>query len=143
MEPDLIRAKEELSAGGYTCVICAQSGIFTSTERGVKPLLRWLEQGMDFAGATAADKVVGKATAFLYRLLGVKAVYAAVISRAALQTLTDGGIAVEYDTLAEHIVNRQGDGICPFEQATLSLTDPQTAYAAIRRRMTAMGITLD
>lgn len=136
------RAKTELLMGGYTCVVCGKQTTETSTERGVKPLVRWLEQQRDFSGCAAADKVVGKATAFLYVLLRVETVYAAVISQTALQTLTAHGVTVTYGQAVEYIVNRQGDGICPFEGAVLPLTSPAEAYQTIRRQMETMGITL-
>ncbi len=135
-------AKTALLTGNYTCVICGEQMMETSTERGVKPLVRWLEQQRDFSGCGAADKVVGKATAFLYVLLRVEAVYAAVISQAALQTLTAHGVTVTYRQLVDHIINRKGDGICPFEQAVLLITSPTEAYRTIRHQMDKMQITL-
>ena len=74
------KAKTLLAEGGYTCVICGGDKVYTSHERGVKPLLELLEQGAELKGFSAADRVVGKAAAFLYVLLGVSAVYAGVIS---------------------------------------------------------------
>ena len=82
---DLEHAKSILQEGGYTCVLCKGEAIHTSYHRGVRPLLELLET--DVSGFCAADKVVGKATALLYRLLNVKAVHAQVISQAALQVL--------------------------------------------------------
>ncbi len=137
---DLIKAKNELEKGGYTCVLCKGDRIFCSTERGVKPLVGMLESGEDLIGFSAADKVVGKATAFLYALLGVRAVFARVISRAALETLLSHGIETEYDILSEHIINRKGDGICPFEAAVLGIDDKITAYKAIRLKMRELNI---
>ncbi len=135
-------ARSTLQSGGYTCVLACGERLVTSTQRGVKPLVLFLECGENFAGFSAADRVVGKATAFLYVLLGVQAVYAQVISRAALQVLTDFGIAVTYDSLAEHIINRQGTGICPFEAAVLPIQTPSEAYSAIRKKMQELGITV-
>ena len=65
-------AKELLESGGYTCVITDGDRVLTSTLRGVKPLVQFLESGRDLTGFSAADKVVGRATAYLYVLLGVK-----------------------------------------------------------------------
>lgn len=69
------QARKILEAGSYTCVLRKNDTVFTATERGVKPLVRWLAQGIDVRGFSAADKVVGRATAYLYVLLGVKAVW--------------------------------------------------------------------
>jgi hypothetical protein len=139
---DLQRAKNRLLQGGYTCVLCKENDEVTSTSRGVKPLVAWLEQGKRFDGYSAADKVVGKATAFLYILLGVKAVYANVISQPAKAVLSSHAIAVEYATLTETIINRAGNGPCPFEQCVLEAEEPFLAYERILSQMKSMGITL-
>lgn len=139
---DLEKAKAVLFDNNYTCVLCRGENVHTSRLRGVKPLVTWYVGKTDFTGFSAADKVVGKATAFLYVLLGVRAVYAAVISRSALQVLTSSGIDAEYGSLVENIINRTGDGICPFEEAVLNIDDANDAYAAVREKMEAMKIDL-
>ncbi len=133
-------AKQRLQTGQYTCVICKSGTVYTATDRGVKPLVRWYETDNDFVDAACADKVVGKATAFLYVLLGVSAVYAKVISKPALSVLCEHDIEVDYDTLVDHIINRRGDGICPFEVAVADIRDPATAYRRIREKMTELHI---
>ena len=132
MGNDLNNARLRLTAGNYTCVLCKENIYYTSTRRGVAPLLQWLEEGLPLDGFSAADKVVGRAAALLYRLLGVRELYAAVISRGALEVLNQGGIAVCYDTLTDGIINRAGNGPCPMEAATRDITDPALAPAAIR-----------
>ena len=72
---DLENAKQILLEGGYTCVLCRGKEIYTATARGVRPLVDWLDSGLDLRGFSAADKVVGRATAFLYVLLGVRTVH--------------------------------------------------------------------
>ncbi len=139
---DLENAKSRLLSGGHTCVLCRGQQIYTSGLRGVKPLVIWYAAGEDFSGFCAADKVVGKATAFLYVLLGVSAVYAGVISRSALAVFEAKGIRTEYDTLVENIINRRGDGICPFEEAVLMIQKPEEAYSAIRVKMNKLNIQL-
>ncbi len=123
-------------------MICGDELCETSRERGVKPLVARYAGGMRYAGCVAADKVVGKATAYLYVLLQVEAVWAGVISRCAEDVLRAAGIAVSYDTLVENIINRTGDGICPFETAVLEIEDPVTAYHAIREKMAELNITI-
>ena len=135
-------AKEILISGGYTCVLTDGGAVYTSTDRGVKPLVRFLESREVPAGLSAADKVVGRATAYLYALLKVKEVYAQVISRPAVEVLREHGIDVTYDKLVPNIINRKGDGICPFEAAVMEIRDADSAYAAIREKMAAMNITL-
>lgn len=136
------QARKILEAGSYTCVLRKNDTVFTATERGVKPLVRWLAQGIDVRGFSAADKVVGRATAYLYVLLGVKAVWAAVMSEAAAEVLARHGIAASQDRLVKNIINRQGTGICPFEEAVLNIQTPEEALTAIREKMEKMNITL-
>ena len=66
MNNDLAKAKKILSDTGATCVLCKGKSRCESQLRGVTPLVDLLDTGMDFSGYAAADKVVGKATAFLY-----------------------------------------------------------------------------
>ena len=131
-----------LTAGGFTCVLRNNETVYTATERGVKPLVRWLTEGIDARGFTAADKVVGRATAYLYVLLGVREVWAAVMSEAAAEVLSRHGIAASQGKLVPNIINRAGTGICPFEEAVLEIHDPQGALTAIRAKMAQMNITL-
>ena len=132
---DLENAKNHLDTGKFTCVVCRREEVFTATDRGVKPLLNWLEDGVPLRGFSAADRVVGRATAFLYCLLGVKEVYAKVMSRPAAQVLAAQAIEASADTYVDGIINRRGDGPCPFEAAVLEIRDPQEALVAIRKKM--------
>ncbi len=136
----LERAKEALHTHGYTCVLCKDDAMYTSARRGVAPLVAFLRSDIDFSGFSAADKVVGKATAWLYVRLGVAAVYAAVISNGALDILSAHGIHVEYDRVTAYIINRRGDGMCPFEAAVADATDAAEAVAVIRRTMAQLNI---
>ena len=132
--PDLSKAKQHLTEGGYTCVLCRGDRVHTATARGVRPLLDWLDSGLDLEGFSAADKVVGRATAFLYVLLGVREVHALVMSTPAREALEANGIAATCDREVPGIINRRGDGPCPFEEAVLGITDPREALTAIRKK---------
>ena len=65
-----------------------------------------------------------------------------MISEPALAVLEANGIHAEYGQLVPNIINRKGDGICPFEMAVMDITDPETAYEAILRKMQEMNITI-
>jgi hypothetical protein len=132
---DLESARSLLERGNYTCVLCRDGRTVTDSRRGVRPLLELLENGTDLHGYSAADKVVGKAAAFLYCLLGVKALHAGVISQPALAVLEATGIVVRYSTLVPAIRNRTGDGFCPMETAVWDISDPALAPDAIRNAL--------
>ena len=135
MDKDLALAKQLLTTEEHTCVLCRDVQIYTSTRRGVAPLLDWLDSGLDLRGFSAADRVIGKATAYLYCLLGVKEVFARVISRPATQVLENHGIPAHWDTLVEGIQNRQKTGPCPMEYATRNCTTPEEALTAVRETL--------
>mgnify|MGYP002517295019 CR=1 FL=1 len=135
MESASLKARELLGSGKYTCVLCSDDVTLTATHRGVRPLLDWLDSGMELKGFSAADKVVGRATAFLYCLLGVKDVYAGVISQPAAQVLKNHEIAFDAGLVVDGIINRQGTGPCPFETAVLHIDTAPEALEAIRRKM--------
>ncbi len=129
------RLKALLAEENLTCVLSDGNRLIKSRERGVKPLIGFIESGKSFKGFTAADKVVGKAAALLYALMGVSSLYASVISEGALTVCKSFGISVEYGTLTQNIINRRGDGFCPMEQAVADISDPQTAFNAVKEKL--------
>ena len=131
MSADLERAKEILAQTGSTCVLCRDEIVYTTTERGIKPLIDWLDSGEDTCGFSAADKVVGKAAALMYSLLGVRRVHGNVMSESAVKVLRRNGIEAYWDRLAENIRNRAGTGLCPMESATLHIDEPEEALPVI------------
>ena len=114
---------------------CKNGAVHTATERGVRPLLNWLDDGTDLMGASVADKVVGRGAAFLYRLLGVRSVYGGVMSMAAMKILRSGGIEAQWGMLAEGIRNRDNTGPCPIEYSTAVTDDPEEALMIIRAEL--------
>lgn len=138
MGQDLTKAKEMLYAGNYTSVLCKEDRVYTSKAQGVKPLLDLVAVGEDLQGFAAADKVVGKAAALLYALLGVNEVYAGVISQGALNAFEKHHIGVTYDTLVSAIRNRTDTGFCPMEEAVWNCENPQEAVALIQAKLAAL-----
>ena len=110
--------KELVERGGFTCAIAKGDRLFTSTLRGIRPLLDLIESGEDFSGGIAADKIVGRAAALLYARLGIAEVYAGVLGEGGLAVLREHNIAAQFGTLAERIINRAGTDICPMERAS-------------------------
>ena len=129
---NLQKARNLLESGNYTCVVCKEDTVYTTTRRGVAPLLNWLETGTDLKGYSAADRVVGRGAAFLYCLLGVKEVHARVMSYPAEEVLRAYGIHTSADRYVAGIINRAGTGPCPFEAAVMEIQDAEAALVAIR-----------
>ena len=135
MDKNLIKAKEEFSTGKYTLVICKDEDIIKSDLTGVKPLIKLIDEHKDCKGYSAADKIVGRAAAFLYILLGIKNIYGEVMSKGAIELIKNNGIYYEYKTLTEFIENRKKTGICPMDEAVKNINEPKSAYEAIKNKI--------
>lgn len=138
MTTNLQKARDLLDSGNYTCVVCREDTVYTTQTRGVAPLLHWLDSETDLTDFSAADRVVGRGAAFLYCLLGVREVYARVMSHPAAEVLREYGIEAQADTFVDGIINRKGDGLCPFEAAVLNIRDAGEALTAIRNKRRQM-----
>lgn len=120
---------------GCTCALCIGTETLCSKERGIAPVLAWLNNGVDAQKGIVADKVVGKAAAYLYVLLGVAFVYANTMSKSAEEVFQRFGVEYEYDESVLAIRNRAGDGFCPMEQAVWDIDEPQTARVKIQETL--------
>ena len=138
MTADTLAAKKDLEEKGCTCVLRKGAESCFSFERGVKPLLEWIDEGRDYSGFAAADQVVGKAAALLYARLGIKDLYARIISDPAAGALEENGISFECEERVPCIINRTKDGLCPMEQAVLEVSDPEEAETVLRNKVAQM-----
>ena len=133
------KAVSMLEEQGLTLAAIKGNETITSRERGVKPLMELIDEGKTLEGYSSADKVVGAAAAYLYVLLDVRELYAGVISRRAAEILEKYGITIEYDTLAEAIINRSGTGFCPMETAVSDAVSPENALELIRAKLNELS----
>ena len=135
----VVSAKNLIKNEKATCVVIKNDKILNiETGRGVKPVIALYEQGI-LSGASVVDKIIGKAAAMVLVLGGVKSCYGLTMSRAAVDYLKSHGVAVEYDTLTEHIINRKGDGICPMEQTVAEIDDPVEALVALKNKIAELS----
>lgn len=139
MTNDLYQAKNIMNSESLSCTLKKGEIIYKSTERGVKPLLKLLESGTDCTGFSAADRVCGKATAFLYILLGVIEVYSPTVSRGAEDIFEKYGIAFYFDKLEDYILNRTKSSICPIEHSVLEINSPKDALVIIKNKIREMS----
>ena len=143
MHPDLENCKAILENENLTCVVKQGDKVLKTTDRGIKPFMQWIESGENLQGAVAADKVVGKAAAFLMEKAGISAVYAAVLSEPAEDVLKNAEIEYKFTHLVPRIQNRKGDGLCPMESAVMEMENAETAFAALREKIRAYGVQRD
>ncbi len=140
LEAYLKTAKQTLLQNNLTNVLYDGNEIIKSTRRGVAPLLEYIDSKRDYSGFVGADKVTGKAAAFLYVLLGIKVLYTGILSEPALKVLQENGIYVQYDSLVPLIKNRKGDGLCPMEQSVLDIENATDALPAIKEKLASIGV---
>ncbi len=127
-------AKTLLKTENFTLVvISSDKEVFTSSDRGVKPLLHLLEDEKGFLdGASVADKVIGKAAALLMVLGGIKEVHTNVISEPAVEVFEKHHIPYFYEEKVKRIINRKGDGLCPMETLCIDVEEPSEAFEKIK-----------
>ena len=141
---DLIKAEDILKAGGCGLVFVCGGKIIKRDGRGIAPLLELVESGEELKDFCVADKIVGKAAALLYAYAGVSAVYGEAMSVSAECVFKEHGIAYCCGEKTEKIINRTGDGLCPMETAVQSISSPQEAVTALRKKVDSLrGVKSD
>ena len=135
----LEQAKSLLLSSASTIAVVSNGEVFTSQERGVKPLLYLLSEKKGFLkGASVADKVIGKAAALLMVLGEIKEVHTLIISEPAIKVFEKYDIPCFYDKKVERIVNRTGDGLCPMETLCINVEEPKEAFEKILEKISKM-----
>lgn len=134
MKTDLEKAISKLE--GHTIFLVKGDKELSSEQKGVAPMLSFLEQGLDLEGYSVADRAVGKAAAMLFLKAKVKAVYSYVMTKNALSILEKHGIETRYERLTDVILNRTETDLCPMEKAVKDIGDDdfEEAYEVIKKR---------
>ena len=133
---DLEAAKQGLP--GHSICLCKGDTLLTDDGKGISPMMRFLAEGRDLRGYSAADVIVGKAAAMLFVKAGIVCVHGKTMSVSARDFLEQHGIPCSYDTLTEKIINRQGTDICPMEKTVAEIGDVDEAYEALSRKLSEM-----
>ncbi|MBR6709117.1 MAG: glycerate kinase [Clostridia bacterium] len=130
IEASLRWATACLHESGASCVLVRPGEIPCLLEgSGISPLVHSLRADRKaFAGAAAADKIVGLAAAYLFVYGHAEAIYGEVMSTAADRWLTGQGIPHAAGVVVEKIINRRGDGICPMEARAIHISTPEEAW---------------
>ncbi len=131
-------AKNLINNNKASCVVIKDNAIANIEQAsGIAPVLSLYEKG-ELRDAVVVDKIIGKAAAHLLVSGGVKACYGMTVSESAVKLLRSHGITVEYDKCVEHIINRQGNGLCPMEDAVKDIDNDSEAYEAIKKRLSEL-----
>ncbi len=130
---DFLKAKK-LLIDDIILALVKDDQVITSEKRGISFLLS-LAYENKYQGYSAADKIVGKAAAFLYVIMQVENVYGETITKRAVEILRQANINVEYKILTENIINRTNTGLCPMELIVLNIEDKEEAFMALKKKI--------
>lgn len=127
---------DELKANNYAIIT---SNGYYSYDTGIKPVISRINEDINyFKGLSVADKIIGKASAMLLVLSGVKEVNCVVLSTAGKGILDKYGIAYHYDELVPYIINRKGDDMCPMEKTVKDINDLNEALKALNDKLSSL-----
>lgn len=141
MPSDLELAKRYLKEKKL-CFVFFKDGILIaqSREKGIKDLYKtaWLYKE-ELKGASAADKVIGKAAATILIDIPVKECFGNIVSESAIDLFRKSGIRCSFDEKVKVILNSDQTGICPFEELVKDLNEPDEILEKIREKLDGRG----
>lgn len=112
-------------------IISPGGTVFRSQKRGISPLLSYIEQGPLMDEVVVLDKVTGNAAALLMKKVCCRKVLSPLGSALAAETLKRFGIARHFMKTVPHIINRGGNGMCPFEKMSIGKS-PDEFYELVK-----------
>lgn len=137
---DLEIAKKRLNENGLTLSIVKNGKIvFETASHGVSGFLEAIEKLRNkLEGASAADRIVGRAIALLCVYAKVKAIYAKVLSENAKGVLEENMVYHEWKSLVENILDANKTELCPFEKLATKISSPKDAYERLKALQTSL-----
>ncbi len=128
----LNKLKKELILSDYTCIIANDKEIiYKSNDKGILPLIKYLDSACNDNNLYIADKVIGRAAALLCIKAKIKYLYASTISTPAIKILRANHIFYQFDKETPFIKNRQKNGKCPMETISKGITSPDIMHNKI------------
>jgi len=105
--------------------------VFRSQKKGISPLLNYIEKSPLMDEVVILDKVTGNAAALLMKKACCREVLSPLGSELADETLKGFGIVKHFMKTVPHIVNRGGNGMCPFEEMSIGKS-PDEFYELVK-----------
>lgn len=118
-------ARETLLLNNLKIVIVNNNEVvYTNDGFGIKPLyIAYMTIKDKMENASCADRVIGKAAAWIYSKAKIKELYCDVITTEAKHILEENNIDVTFAQEVEYIENREKNGMCPVEVLAKDETD--------------------
>lgn len=137
IQDDMSIASNILKEKDFSIVVIRNGKILNKKKgKGIKPILELIdESGEKIKDTVIGDRILGRASAFLCRYAKVSGVYSPQATKTAIAILILGGIPCQVDELVPYITNRNGDGICPFEDLLKDVEKPDEAYKLLKEKI--------
>ncbi len=137
IQEDLAVAKKILLEKDVSIVLVKYGKIWKEKKgMGIKPILELIEEmGKELSEYVIGDRILGRASAFLCRYAKVQAVYSPQATKTAIAILILGGIPCQIDQMIPFIKNRNGTGMCPFEDLLKDVEEPNDAYKILKEKI--------
>ena len=133
---NLNKAKKLLQ--DHSLVLVKENDIYIEDDKGLKPLLSFINKNINLKGFSLADKIIGRAAAFLIIKLNIKEVYTKTISKGAYELLINNNVDISYDNMVDKILNKDKTGLCPMEECVININNPEDAYNEIIKKIKLM-----
>ena len=132
--------KQRFKERGYACLIVKDGEeLFSSTARGIFPVVQGVPK---MKGAYLADKIIGRAAALICVHGGILAVYADLMTESAAEIFSEYNILFEAEKIVEKILNREKNGLCPFEILAQDTTCPKQMLGRAALKLQEFGMEL-
>ena len=137
---DLEVAKKQLYEKNLTLVIVKNGIILFQTDfHRISGFIGAIEKlGDQLNGASAADRVAGKALALLCVYAGIRQIYAEVLSRKALAVFEDNKIMFKCKEIIDNVLDIEKADVCPFEKVAADISDPKESYSTFKTLLVNM-----
>jgi hypothetical protein len=131
---DIDLARNILLSENYSFVIIKDEKIIRfNRDVGIKPILETIEEmGNDLEGAVIGDRILGKASAFLWRYSKIKGIYSPQATKTAIAILIIGGIPCQAD---EMIPSVNSNDYYSFEEILQDVESPVEAYKILKENV--------
>jgi len=107
--------------------------LFQSRMPGITALVQAIDEDqLRFRGASAADRILGKAAAMLFVYSEISSIFASIASQDALTTLKRFQVPLEYEKIVTKILNRTQTSTCPFERLVIDVDTPEEAFRRLK-----------
>lgn len=131
---DINLARSTLSSEEYSIVLIRDEKILKyKREIGIRSILELIEEiGDEIKEMVVGDRILGKASAFLWRYSKIRGIYSPQATKTAIAILIIGGIPCQADEMIPFIVNNNTNYLSSFEKMLQNVESPEEAYKILK-----------